>query len=153
VRCGACGYDTHTRVSATPENCPAYNEPKEVERREVQWRKKEERNLQKDLQKDQQILSLQQVKEHTDEINAEWLRQTRLNEQIAAEATRLAEDLKRQLEQSNAQAGTLMAAEIKRLQKSRQQSRDRQQKQKQKQKQQQHQPTPGEKDNTGRFPF
>ncbi|KAL9187979.1 hypothetical protein ACHAXT_006357 [Thalassiosira profunda] len=42
ARCGACGQEGHNRASATAQNCLAYNDPKEVERRKKQRQKRAE---------------------------------------------------------------------------------------------------------------
>ena len=40
-KCGACGLDGHNRASATAQNCPAFNDPNEVERRRKKREQKE----------------------------------------------------------------------------------------------------------------
>lgn len=40
-KCGACGLEGHNRATATAQNCPAYNDPNEVERRRKKREQKE----------------------------------------------------------------------------------------------------------------
>jgi hypothetical protein len=42
VRCGACGSEGHNRANATEFNCSAYNDEREVERRDKIRRKRDE---------------------------------------------------------------------------------------------------------------
>jgi hypothetical protein len=42
-KCGACGLYGHNRRSANAQNCPAFNNPEEIELREKKWRKIQEK--------------------------------------------------------------------------------------------------------------
>lgn len=92
IRCGACGLEGHNRSSATVENCPAYNSANEVQRREAQWRKKQEQII----EQQQTIERLERERFNADNQYAEWLRQTNLMKEHNAQAQELrADELKR----------------------------------------------------------
>ena len=47
AKCGACGLEGHNRRSATADNCPAFNDPNEVEKRRKSLEKAEAKKLEK----------------------------------------------------------------------------------------------------------
>lgn len=47
AKCGACGLEGHNRRTATAENCPAFNDPNEVEKRRKSMEKAEAKKLEK----------------------------------------------------------------------------------------------------------
>lgn len=84
ARCGACGKEDHTRANATEFNCPAYNDEKEVERREMIRLKRE------------QSLASEQAQIRAIE------REVATSEKMQAELARINEELKRNNERAEA---------------------------------------------------
>jgi len=73
-RCGACGNEGHTRANATEHNCPAYNDEKELDRRE-------------------------KIREKREHIIAEERVKIRAIENESVNADRMQDELKRQIEE------------------------------------------------------
>jgi ERCC4-type nuclease len=92
ARCGACGKEDHTRANATEFNCPAYNDEKEVDRREKIRLKREE------------SLASEQAQIRAIE------REAATSEKMQAELARINEELKR----NNERAESFRREEIKR---------------------------------------
>mmetsp|Transcript_30118 Transcript_30118/g.62990 ORF Transcript_30118/g.62990 Transcript_30118/m.62990 type:complete len:1434 (-) Transcript_30118:244-4545(-) len=71
ARCGACGLEGHNRSNATKHTCPAYNDQKEIDRRE-----KIRRKLEVTISVEREnIEAIQQESENADRMQAELARQ------------------------------------------------------------------------------
>ncbi|KAL7552443.1 hypothetical protein ACHAWF_015680, partial [Thalassiosira exigua] len=71
VRCGACGNEGHNRSNANEDNCPAYFDEKEVERRARLKQKRDE----KIAQENEKIKAIEEEAENADRMQAELARQ------------------------------------------------------------------------------
>ncbi|KAL7489051.1 hypothetical protein ACHAW6_014636 [Cyclotella cf. meneghiniana] len=82
VRCGACGKEGHNRSTATEYNCDAYNDEKEIERRE-KLRQKKEAAIEQERQK---IERLEREGETAEQLHREWLQKTEEMQRSNAQA-------------------------------------------------------------------
>jgi hypothetical protein len=92
VRCGACHIEGHNRCTATADNCPAYYNDTEVERRD----KLKEKRLAAIEEQREKIERLEREGEDAEKLQQDWLAKT---EEIKRNNARVqeyrAEELKR----------------------------------------------------------
>mmetsp|Transcript_20241 Transcript_20241/g.43656 ORF Transcript_20241/g.43656 Transcript_20241/m.43656 type:complete len:1278 (+) Transcript_20241:108-3941(+) len=92
ARCGACGVEGHTRANATVQNCVAYNDDIEVDRREKQRLKKDQAIV---AERDR-IQRLEREAADQEKSHQEWLEKTKTLEKGFAQANEYRElELKR----------------------------------------------------------
>jgi ERCC4-type nuclease len=72
VKCGACGCEGHNRSTATEENCDAYYNDKEIERREKLRQKKEDAIR----QEKERVKQMEKEGETAGTLHEEWLAKT-----------------------------------------------------------------------------
>eukprot|EP00956_Cyclotella_meneghiniana_P016834 scaffold26931_cov52-Cyclotella_meneghiniana.AAC.1 len=95
VKCGACGHEGHNRSTATENNCPAYYNEEEVDRRE----KLKQKNLAKIEEARQKIERLEREEEESNRTFEEWQAKTKEIERNNLQAKEYRNDaLKREKE-------------------------------------------------------